>query len=375
MVRVQLVGGPTAVLDIGGLRLLTDPTFDPPGSYPRPDGPTLEKLAAPAAGPAEIGTVDAVLLSHDQHMDNLDRSGRAYLGDVPLTFTTPSGARRLADAGHVDSAQVQGMRPWEHAELKRPGGDSLRVTAVPARHGPEGCEPVSGEVTGFVLTSPGLPTIYVSGDNAWLGAVTQVADHFGPVDVAVLFAGAARFPARFDGALLTLDSALAAEAAGILGASAVVPVHYAGWSHFTEGGDSLRAAFGRAGSAGRLVLLAPGESAVVALAGRAGAGNSAEWAGTFGGKVLGELPVDGRHALALQDLVGATERAGAEEVAVRDQRARVRGLDARDVSEERGQVPGVTAPQDRHEWLARCVAVRQRPDGLFGDRLPALALV
>ena len=33
-----LVGGPTAVLEYGGLRLLTDPTFDPPGRRSRVPG-------------------------------------------------------------------------------------------------------------------------------------------------------------------------------------------------------------------------------------------------------------------------------------------------------------------------------------------------
>jgi L-ascorbate metabolism protein UlaG (beta-lactamase superfamily) len=279
MVRIQAVGGPTAVLEVGGLRLLTDPTFDPPGDYRRPDGPTLVKLAAPAVGPGDLGRVDAVLLSHDQHADNLDRSGRAYLARVPVTLTTPSGAARLAGewaaAGVAGDGQpaapgrrprAQGLAPWDQVDLARPDGGTLRVTAVPARHGPEGCEPVSGEVTGFVLTAADLPTIYVSGDNAWLGAVEQVAERFGPVGAAVLFTGAARFPDRFDGALLTLDSAGAAAAAGILGAGAVIPVHYTGWRHFTEDGAELRAAFDRAGLGGRLVLLAPGESATLAPA-------------------------------------------------------------------------------------------------------------
>lgn len=263
-IRIWLIGGPTAVLDIGGLRLVTDPTFDSPGSYPRPDGPTLTKLAPPAARPEDLGHVDAVLLSHDQHADNLDRSGRAYLREVPLTLTTRSGAERLGKAGDVGSGQARGMAAWERAELPRSGREPLTVTAVPARHGPEGCEPVSGEVTGFVLTAPDIPTVYVSGDNAWLGAVGQVADRFGPVGIAVLFAGAARFPDRFDGALLTIDSAMAAEAARLLGARAAVPVHYTGWQHFTEGARPLEDAFGQSGLAERLVLLAPGESAELA---------------------------------------------------------------------------------------------------------------
>jgi L-ascorbate metabolism protein UlaG (beta-lactamase superfamily) len=257
MVRVQLVGGPTAVLELGGLRLVTDPTFDLPGDYPRPDGAKLVKLAPPAMTSDDVGPVDAVLLSHDQHADNLDRAGRAFLAKAPLTLTTSSGARRLAE----DGISARGLAPWQHVDLPRDGREPVRVTAVPARHGPEGCEPVSGEVTGFVLTAPDLPTTYVSGDNAWIGAVEQVASRFATVDVAVLFTGAARIADRFGGALLTLDSELAAGAARILGAGSVIPVHYTGWQHFTEGAPALRAAFARAGLSDHLILLAPGESA------------------------------------------------------------------------------------------------------------------
>jgi len=260
VVLIQLIGGPTALLEVDGLRLVIDPTFDPPGDYPRPGAPTLVKLAGPAVTADEMARADVVLLSHDQHADNLDRAGRAYLAKVPLTLTTPSGAGRLAE----DKIAARGLAPWEHVDLPRAGRQPLRVTAVPARHGPEGCEPFSGEVTGFVLTAADLPTIYLSGDNAWLGAVEQVAARFGSVGIAVLFAGAARLAGRFDGALLTLDSGLTATAARVLGARFVVPVHYTGWQHFTEGGADLRAAFDRAGLADRLVLLAPGEAAELA---------------------------------------------------------------------------------------------------------------
>ncbi|HEX3714635.1 MAG TPA: MBL fold metallo-hydrolase [Trebonia sp.] len=259
MVRITLVGGPTAVLEVGGLRLVTDPTFDPPGSYQRPGAPTLVKVTPPAVSAVEAGQADAVLLSHDQHADNLDTAGRAYLTQVPLTLTTPASAARLAE----DGIAARALAPWQHADLARPGAEPVRVTAVPARHGPEGCEPLSGDVTGFVLTAPDIPTIYLSGDNAWLGAVEQVAARFGPVGVAVLFAGAARLPAVFDGALLTLDSDLAAAATRALGARYAVPVHYTGWQHFSEGSGALRAAFDRADLADRLVLLAPGEEAVL----------------------------------------------------------------------------------------------------------------
>ncbi|MEU6682494.1 MBL fold metallo-hydrolase [Streptomyces sp. NPDC046832] len=249
---VRVVGGPTAHFVYGGLRFLTDPTFDGPGDYGRPGRPQLTKTAPAASAPGDLGPVDVVLLSHDEHPDNLDTSGRALLADVFLTLTTPGGGERLRESL---GERVRGLADWESVALDRPGGGTVTVTAVPAVHGPgprEQVEPVSGQVVGFVLTGEGLPTVYVSGDNASLDAVREIAGRFGPVDTAVLFAGAPRIPVLFDARVLVLDSAMAAEAARILGARRVVPVHYDSWAHFTEGGDELAAAFTAAGLADRL---------------------------------------------------------------------------------------------------------------------------
>ncbi|WP_240138634.1 MBL fold metallo-hydrolase [Streptomyces sp. MUM 178J] len=251
---VRVFGGPTALFEYGGLRFLTDPTFDAPGDYQKPGRPLLTKTAPSAGSPADLGRVDVVLLSHDEHADNLDNSGRALLADVPLTLTTPGGGRRLGGG-------ARGLADWEAIDLERPGGGTVTVTGVPAVHGPgarEEVEAIAGQVVGFVLTGDGLPTVYVSGDNASLDAVKEIADRFGPVDTALLFAGAPRIPVVFDGACLVLDSAQAAEAAAILGARRVVAVHYDSWAHFTEGRDELAAAFTAAGLADRLDLGVPG---------------------------------------------------------------------------------------------------------------------
>jgi hypothetical protein len=55
---------------------------------------------------------------------------------------------------------------------------------------------VNCEVTGFVLSGPGLPTVYLSGDNASMGVINEVADRVGQIDIAVLFAGAASVPTK-----------------------------------------------------------------------------------------------------------------------------------------------------------------------------------
>jgi L-ascorbate metabolism protein UlaG (beta-lactamase superfamily) len=147
------------------------------------------KTTGPALPAAQLAPVDAVLLSHDHHPDNLDTLGRTYLADAPLALSTPSAHERLG-------ATVRALPTWTHVDLPRGDGGpgALRVTAAPALHGPKGSEPLVGEVTGFVLSGEGLPKVYVSGDNADLDLVREIADREGPFDIAVLFAGAARTP-------------------------------------------------------------------------------------------------------------------------------------------------------------------------------------
>ncbi|MEV7649579.1 MBL fold metallo-hydrolase [Arthrobacter sp. NPDC089319] len=245
-----LVGGPTALLEYGGWTFLTDPTFDDPGQYQGAAG-TLVKTTGPAIRVDDLPAVDVILLSHDQHADNLDTSGRRLVeGGGTKVLGTLETADRIAT--------VTGVAPWERSVLEAPDKATVTVTAVPAQHGPEGCEPVTGTVTGFVLTGSDLPTVYVSGDNASLEVVGAVAKRFAPIGLAVLFAGAARV-GLFDNAALTLTAQDAAEAARVLEAAAVMPVHAEGWQHFSEGHGELRTEFAAAGLDGLLRIPTPGE--------------------------------------------------------------------------------------------------------------------
>jgi len=248
-VALTLVGGPTVVLELGALRLVTDPTFDGPGRFPVGTR-HLVKTKGPALTPDAVGPVDAVLLSHDQHPDNLDRLGRQLIERVPITFTTRAAAGRL-------DGNVVGLDPWQSATVLDRCGLRYTITGVPARHGPPGAESLAGPVIGFVVEGPGTPRTYVSGDNASLGLVAQVRARTGRPDLAVLFAGAARTP-LMNGANLTLTSEDGVRAAEILDAEHVVVVHTDGWAHFSEDAASVTAAFARTSTADRLVDLQPG---------------------------------------------------------------------------------------------------------------------
>jgi L-ascorbate metabolism protein UlaG (beta-lactamase superfamily) len=62
---IQLIGGGTAFVEIGGLRLLTDPAFDAPGPVPSGDR-TLLKTTRRAVAAEEVGPIDAVIAAGER---------------------------------------------------------------------------------------------------------------------------------------------------------------------------------------------------------------------------------------------------------------------------------------------------------------------
>jgi L-ascorbate metabolism protein UlaG (beta-lactamase superfamily) len=257
---IGVVGGPTVVIDYAGVRFVSDPTFDPPGDY----GP-YHKSAGPAVTTDELGQVDVVLVSHDSHVDNFDNIGRQFAAEVPVVLTTPRSALRLGGT-------ARGLAPFESFALPSTSDDrtTVIVHAVPAQHGPSDGAPdengdINSEVVGFVLQADGLPSVYISGDNASILPVVEISKRFAHIDVAVLHAGAARVPSKFEGRPLTLTAERAADVAQLLGVSYVVPAHCEGWSLYSQTPEDVRRAFDDAGIGNRLRYQRPGRWALLGV--------------------------------------------------------------------------------------------------------------
>ena len=228
-VRLTHIGGPTVLIELAGWRILTDPTFDAPGrTYGFGLGTSSTKTAGPAIDSDEIGDVDLILLSHDHHADNLDERGRALLPAAATVVTTTAGQRRLAQS------HVRGLSPGGVTRLSAEGRPTLSVTATPCRHGPPLSRPVAGQVVGFALRvgDDERVALWMTGDTVLHRPVRRLARSL-DVDVLLLHLGSVQFP--ITGPLrYSMNSADAAELVASLRPRVVVPVHYEGWSHFSE---------------------------------------------------------------------------------------------------------------------------------------------
>ncbi|TDW96439.1 MBL fold metallo-hydrolase [Dinghuibacter silviterrae] len=244
-------------IDLGGFVILTDPAFDKAGgTYQSGSGRILHKTGSPALDPATIGRVDLVLLSHDQHKDNLDDAGRAFIRTVPLVISTPEAKERLGQDN------VAGLTEWNSLTT-----GNVKVTATPARHGStEALHQMAGHVIGFVIEWEGQVNgvLYISGDTVLFDGVLEVGRRF-RVDTALLHVGRAGFPKEIGNEHLTFTTEEAIQAARALKVNKVIPTHMQGWEHFQESAEFTHEHIAMSDLGPRLVWLTPGRPVAVEI--------------------------------------------------------------------------------------------------------------
>lgn len=247
------------VIDINGFIIVTDPAFDKEGTVY--EGPrTLYKTGSPKLQPEDIGPVDLVLLSHDQHKDNLDNAGREFIRSVKQVISTPGAVERLAQDN------VTGLNEWESIDISTGKIPGLRITATPCQHAPTPEQTkISGHVIGFMIEWEGQQhgALYISGDTVYFDGIEAIAKRF-KVHTGVLHVGKAGFP-QINYMPLTFTTEMAIRTVRLMNMEKFIPTHFEGWQHFNEQPADLYDQVIQSDIKEKLVWLKPGTSSVVEI--------------------------------------------------------------------------------------------------------------
>jgi len=181
--KIRLFRHATLLLCTKDIKILVDPMLSPVGSLP-----PIKNSANPRPNPLvdlqvtdEMLSADAILLTHT-HRDHFDDEAARVIPRRLPVFCQPPDQKKLSDLGFSQLFPVENTCYWNGINITRTGG----------RHGTGLTGEMMGPVSGYVLETPGCPSVYIAGDTIWCREVEQTLDTFHPC-ITVVFAGAAQF--------------------------------------------------------------------------------------------------------------------------------------------------------------------------------------
>lgn len=221
--RATWLGHSTVLIEIDGLRVLTDPVWGARASPSRLAGP---KRFQPVPVPVRaLPPLDLVLVSHD-HYDHLDYPTIHELvrRQPQVPFVTSLGVGAHLQAWGVPPERIVELDWWEQHTLPHA---ELSVHAAPSQHfSGRGLKDRNATLwSSFVVQSP-RHRVFFSGDTGLTTEYAAIRQRFGPFDLVMLEVGAFH-PAWGD---IHLGPENALEALALLGGGAFLPVHWGTFS-------------------------------------------------------------------------------------------------------------------------------------------------
>jgi len=215
--RATWLGHSTLLLEVDGVRVLTDPVWSrriSPSSFVGP------KRFQPVPVPiSQLPPLDAVIISHD-HYDHLDYPSIVELVRCDVPFYTSLGVGAHLEAWGVPPDRITELDWWESVELL---GADFRITAAPSQHfsGRAAADRNRTLWSSFALRGPSHG-VFFSGDTGLTPEYEEIARRLGPFDLVMLEVGA--FHPAWGHIHLGPDNAL--EALRLLGGGSFLPVHW-----------------------------------------------------------------------------------------------------------------------------------------------------
>jgi N-acyl-phosphatidylethanolamine-hydrolysing phospholipase D len=236
--RLEWLGGPTVILQHGGVRILTDPMLGPrgPDAFMLPKHPSTGEenahIARYTATPhPSLAGLNAVIVSHP-HADHVDATAKATLDKGLPVVIPPTGVEGMRAAGFRD------VRPldWGESVVIEAGGTTLRITAVAAHHAHDATlDRTLGKGNGYILSFEGRNgayRAYWTGDAVLSDELKLVATTYGPVDLMLADLGGVGGDGPIGLRSMTAEEAVTLTR--LVNPRIVVPIHHTSYSHYRE---------------------------------------------------------------------------------------------------------------------------------------------
>ena len=211
--RITWLGHSTTLIELDGLRVLTDPIFSERASPYQFLGP--KRWYAPLIPLEKLPRLDAVIISHD-HYDHLDEATvRALKGN---RFFVPLGIGAHLEYWGIPASDITELDWWEEAKV-----GEVRFVSTPARHasGRQLLDQGGTLWTSWSLVGPSHRVFY-SGDTGLFPAMREIGDKLGPFDAVMIEIG--QYHRAWPDWHIGPEQAV--RAAGILRGKVMFPIHW-----------------------------------------------------------------------------------------------------------------------------------------------------
>lgn len=255
---VMFVGNATVIIRYGGFTILTDPNFLHKGEHVHLGyGLKSERLTNPAVDIDKLPPIDLIVLSHI-HGDHFDQLVQQKLDrNIPIV-TTAEAAQALEELGFKARHPIN---PWESLSIRK-GDATLRISSLPARHGPPvmsaALPDTMGSMLDFIAPDGRVNyRMYISGDTLIHEDIAEIPRRYPDVDLALLHLGGTRI---LNAVMVTMDADQGVQMLKIIEPRRAIPIHFNDYDVFKSPIEDFRKLVEQADLQDRMTYLKHGET-------------------------------------------------------------------------------------------------------------------